>query len=290
MSSVRARSPALVELQAISLVKRYREAVPERSFLGPDFGYIPKITDRKGAPHGKATLLSSASSGNARVTIHGKDFYLGPYGSKESKQRYNALMAEWLASDESQSFGVAPQQLTMAQLMVDYLSYCKKHYGSKTSEYCNILQAMRAVSKLYRDIKAKDFGTIQFKAVRQMLVDSECTRRKPKKRTRTKRTRTKDKASVEKQPARPMLSRGYINGLMKRVCRMFRWAAAEGMLPATVYDTLRLIPSLQIGRTKAREAAPVKPVDESLVLATIPHCSPVVRKKCDRLSLNRHGS
>lgn len=225
---------------------------------------------------GKLPSYRRHSSGNARVTINGRDFYLGPHGSKESKQRYRTLMAEWLASGESDSFGVASQQLTMAQLMADYLAFCRKHYGgARTSEYGNIKQAVRAVAKLYRDSKAIEFGPPQFKAVRQMLVDSECERRKPSKRTKTPRRKPKATA-IENKPARPKLSRGYINGLMKRVCRMFRWAAVEGMLPASVYDTLRLIPSLQRGRTEARESEAVKPVPEALVLATIPHCSPVV--------------
>ena len=41
---------------------------------------------------------------------------------------------------------------------------------------------------------------------------------------------------------------------------MFKWAAAEGKLPASVHDTLRLIPGLRRGRTEARETDPVKPV------------------------------
>ena len=225
---------------------------------------------------GKLPSYRRHSSGNARVTINGKDFYLGPYNSAASKRRYKAILAEWLAAGEGESFGVAPQQLSMSQLMVDYLAYCKKHYGgAKASEYGNIKQAMRAVAKLYRDHKAAEFGPVQFKAVRQMLVDSECERRKPKKRGKAKAKKAKPRTDANALP-RPKLSRSYINGLMKRVCRMFRWAAAEGKLPAAVYDSIRLIPGLQRGRTEAREAEAVRPVSEALVLATIPHCSPIV--------------
>lgn len=227
---------------------------------------------------GKLPSYRRHSSGQARVTINGRAHYLGVYGSPASKQAYKVLLAEWLASGEPESFGVAQQQLTMAQVMADYLSYCKKYYGptsSSSSEYSNIRQAIRPVAKLYSDLRAADFGPVQFKAVRQMLIESECTRMKPKRNTKTKRRKPKATV-VDKQVSRPKLSRGYTNDLMKRVCRMFRWAATEGMLPASTYDTLRLIPSLQRGRTEAREAESVKPVPESLVMATIPHCSPVV--------------
>ena len=34
----------------------------------------------------------------ARVQIDGRDHYLGPYGSDESKQRYDELIARWLCA------------------------------------------------------------------------------------------------------------------------------------------------------------------------------------------------
>ncbi len=34
-------------------------------------------------------------SGQARVTLDGRDFYLGPHGSEESYARYCALLAEY---------------------------------------------------------------------------------------------------------------------------------------------------------------------------------------------------
>ncbi len=32
----------------------------------------------------------------AVVRLNGKDHYLGPYGSAESRRRYDALIADWL--------------------------------------------------------------------------------------------------------------------------------------------------------------------------------------------------
>lgn len=36
------------------------------------------------------------ASGQALVRLSGKDFYLGPYGSKTSLAEYDRLVAEWL--------------------------------------------------------------------------------------------------------------------------------------------------------------------------------------------------
>ena len=37
-------------------------------------------------------------SGQAIVTLSGKDFYLGPHGTNASKLEYDRLIGEWLAN------------------------------------------------------------------------------------------------------------------------------------------------------------------------------------------------
>ncbi len=46
------------------------------------------------------------SSGQARVTINGKDHLLGKYGSAGSKERYGRLIAEHASSGNLPSFGI----------------------------------------------------------------------------------------------------------------------------------------------------------------------------------------
>ena len=46
------------------------------------------------------------SSGQARVTINGRDYLLGPHGTRASHREYDRLIAEYLASGRSSSFGV----------------------------------------------------------------------------------------------------------------------------------------------------------------------------------------
>ena len=73
------------------------------------------------------------SSGQARVTLNGRTYYLGPYGSKESRRAYDRLIAEYLAGGRQLTFGVEPEQLAVAQCMVDYLAWAKGHYGTDTN-------------------------------------------------------------------------------------------------------------------------------------------------------------
>lgn len=41
-------------------------------------------------------LTQHKATGQARVRLAGKDYYLGPFGSDEAQERYKRLIAEWL--------------------------------------------------------------------------------------------------------------------------------------------------------------------------------------------------
>ena len=49
-------------------------------------------------PKSSVPTYRKHSSGNARVTVNGPDYLLGPHGSKASKREYDRLVAEYLAS------------------------------------------------------------------------------------------------------------------------------------------------------------------------------------------------
>jgi integrase len=131
--------------------------------------------------------------------------------------------------------------------MLGYLRHAKAYYGtSAASDYHRIKTSLKVLAELYTDRDVASFGPQQFKAVRQRMVDER------------------------------KWARSYVNKSMRLVLRMLKWGASEGMYPASVYDTLRLIPALKKGRTDARETEPVKPVCEELVAKTLAFCSPVV--------------
>ena len=186
------------------------------------------------------------SSGNARVTINGRDYLLGPHGTRASKREYDRLIAEYLASGRSVSFGTSTDQVTMAMLMADYTRHAKKYYGTgSSSDWHRIKLTLHPVKEFCARYLAHEFGPSQFKTIRQSMVDQG-------------------------------LSRTGINARMKLIVRMFRWGASEGLIPAAVHETLRLIPSLRRGRTEAKETEPIQPVSQEVVEATLPHLSQVV--------------
>jgi hypothetical protein len=80
----------------------------------------------------------------ARVKINGKDHYLGPFGSEESKQKYHELirgLIERRACEEVNRLAHVVTNLTIAELVAAYLAWAKTRYtkfGQPTTEFGNI--------------------------------------------------------------------------------------------------------------------------------------------------------
>ena len=64
-------------------------------------------------------------SGQALVTLNGKDIYLGRYGSKESRDEYDRVIAEWLVRRKQPD---ATTDLTVTELIADFLDYADRYY------------------------------------------------------------------------------------------------------------------------------------------------------------------
>ena len=98
------------------------------------------------------------ASGQSRVTIAGKDYLLGAWGSKESKQKYDRLVGEYVSSGRSKSFGTKPAELSIAELLVAFKAHAKQTYGvSKRGEYYQMVLAMRPLKRLYASTNALEF-------------------------------------------------------------------------------------------------------------------------------------
>ena len=83
-------------------------------------------------------------SGQARVRIDGKDHYLGPFNSAESRQRYDELIARYLTSSRNPD----SVNVTLNRLCILFLEHCEQYYrknGEPTSEMSVIRVALREV-------------------------------------------------------------------------------------------------------------------------------------------------
>lgn len=192
-------------------------------------------------------------SGQARVIINGREFYLGKYGSPESREKYLRLIAEGPIREPPQTTAGDGKQypdLLVGEVIVAYMKFCRGYYvkdGEPTKEVRSTAYAMRPLRALYASTKAHSFGPKALKAVQTYMIEKED------------------------------LSRGVINDRTGRIKRMFEWAVSEELLPASVSQALRTVKGLRRGRTHARETEPVKPVPDALLAATLPYLPPHVQ-------------
>lgn len=187
------------------------------------------------------------ATGQAYVRFDGKLHYLGVYGTAESKERYNRLKAEWLVNRHVGAFAPVEQSgPTMAEVAEVYLEHAKTYYAG-SNEHSNLELACRPVAELYGSLKAKDFGVVQYRACRDWWLQD------------------------------PKRSRPYVNEQSKRLLRILKWGVGQGMVPPVVYQSCQCVESLKAGRCTAPETKPVSCVPQSLVDATLPYMTQVLR-------------
>jgi integrase len=205
---------------------------------------MPKLTRRlpKYCHHG--------ATNRAYVNLDGKAVYLGPYNSPESKAKYKAVIANWLAKralDDEQPAKAAlpePRPITLTQLALRFKVYADAYYG-KSREVQNLRDAIRPARALFGTWRANEFGAVQLRKVRDEMVKTG-------------------------------LSRGVINSRVNRIRRMFKFAVAEELVDPDVLVRLRALEPLRQGRG-GKEHPPIRPVAWKDVEATLPHLPEMVQ-------------
>ena len=107
---------------------------------------MPRLTTRS------PKYRKHRASGQAVVTLNGKDHYLGKYDSPESKDAYQRLLAEWMTSHRQLPSTSALDAPTIDEIILAYLEFTKGYYvkhGQATSTQQHILDAMRPLHVLY---------------------------------------------------------------------------------------------------------------------------------------------
>ena len=182
-------------------------------------------------------------SGQVVVTLGGKDFYLGPHGTKASKTEYDRLVSEWLASGRRAPTTSIEESVCVDEVLLAYWNFAQGWYvknGKQTNEVDAFRVIIRDCSQLYGETLAAEFGPIALRSIRQVWIDRGN-------------------------------SRPTINKNAGRLKRIFKWAASQELIPVTVYQALATVDGLRKGRCDCPEPDPVKPVATEVVKATLPH-------------------
>ncbi len=201
-------------------------------------------------------------SGQAVVTIAGKDHYLGKWNTKASRGEYDRLIREWLAAGRC-----LPKSETgpsVAELVLAYWRHAKSYYVTKTGKPSGSIDrirvALRALRESYGPTPAHEFGPLALQAIRQKLIESGKSRR-------------------------------YINYLIDSIRRVFKWGVSQEFVPEPVYRALQTVTGLRKDRSPAPEPEPIGPVSDDVVDATLPYLGEVVADmvRLERLTGCRPG-
>lgn len=186
-------------------------------------------------------------SGQARVVLDDQTFYLGKYGSKASREKYNKLVGEWQANGRELPPPVN-ETVCITKLCLEYLKHAKKYYvkdGEVTDEVAGIKAAMKKLRKSYARTPVDEFGPLALQTVQEEMIASNFSRR-------------------------------YLNQCIGRIRRMFKWGVSRELVPVDVYRALATVSDLRKGKTTARETAPILPVPTEVIESTKKHATTTV--------------
>lgn len=223
------------------------------------------------------------ASGNAAVMLDGKYLYLGKYGSAEAQERYDRLIAEWLAKGRratgqeqvrldyekasaehrrtAEQVAAVEAAVTVDEVLAGYWAFAEKRYtrdGAPLRELGHVKHVMGVLRPLYGTTEASRFGPKALKLVREKLRESG-------------------------------QSRVYVNQNVARIVRIWKWASGEEMISAAVWHALTAVTGLAPG--EAPNGRRVLPVPDHVVDATLPYCNDEVQVlvELQRLSGARSG-
>jgi integrase len=221
-------------------------------------------------PNRLPALRRHKARGLGVVTLSGRDVYLGSWPEDQEepppavRAAYDREVAEWLRRGRRPALSAAAPAgpagaISVAEVIARWLAWAEGYYrlpgGEPTSEvgYCRL--AMRPLNHLFGELPARDFGPLKLKALREIMVKGYL-----------------HPEYGEQEP----LTRSGVNGRCRRVVRMFRWAAAEELVPGSLVHDLESVAGLPKGRSAARETEPVRPAPPGDVEKALPHLRPPV--------------
>ena len=179
------------------------------------------------------------TTGQARAYIDGRDYYLGLYGSDESRRRFGELIARHaaglplvdpLAQPKAELFGSTTEKPqvdpgpSVAELIVAFKAFADAYYlkpdGTPTAEIDCLESAIRPLRELYGLLPISEFTPLMLKAVRERFIAKGW-------------------------------SRGFCNKSTNRIRHIFKWGVENGMVRVETLRALQCVSPLMAGRCKA---------------------------------------
>ena len=188
-------------------------------------------------------------SGQARVTLDGRDFYLGEYDSPQSRAKYRLLVSQYLANDyklpdETQTH-LGDAKITVACVTAEFREHIKTKYANNAPERGRFQNLCTLLEDEYGEMPAEEFGPRKLSELRELFVASGNCRR-------------------------------YVNQQTRNLVRIFKYGVSREVVQPDRLVALESLEPLRFGQTKAKESKVVTAVDLECVKKTAEHLSPVL--------------
>lgn len=185
------------------------------------------------------------------ATKRRRDYWLGEYGSPESRELYHRVVAEWEANgrrligpDFERPAGDDADGITVSELCARFWRLRAPQFN--VNEQGHFKALVRLLRRSYGSTPASAFGPRRLQRLRDdMIRDDQETGRRGWGVT-------------------------YTNAQVRRLCRLFKWAASQELVSASVRAELLSVDPLRPGRCAARAGRVVKPVPVEIVEKTLP--------------------
>lgn len=189
---------------------------------------------------------SSRDMGFAERDGH-RTYFPGKFNSQESVAAYRAFLLE--SPTDKTTAQLPPGRLRVKWLVIKFLEWAKARYAKTSTatrgEYANLKHAMTPLLTNFGHSYADQFGPRNLKELQRILAG--------KKR-----------------------ARGYVNTVVSKIKRAFKWAASEELIPINVYLALDTVQGLRAGETIAKETAKRRPVEWKDVESVLPFLSKTI--------------
>lgn len=168
---------------------------------------------------------------------------------RKARVRFADFQHAWRTQPHVRNPYLADRQLTIRELWERFDAHAAEYYrhpdGRPTGARAVFAQAMGEVLERFGDLRAESMCP-------QLLIEAR-------------------EAMIERD-----LAITTINAWVPKIRQVFRWAAAQSLVPLEVWRSLTTVDALKAGRCKARVPEKVQPAAEAAIWGVVSHAGPVL--------------
>lgn len=184
------------------------------------------------------------ASGQAVVTLRGRDHYLGKHDTTQSRAAYNAIVAEWLAGGGVGDGGALSVRSLCGHFEVHAATHYRKH-GTPTASFRAFQRIGEQLAERHGREPANQFTPLKLVALRKTWIDAGN-------------------------------AQGTINLNQSRVVEIFRWGVENGLVDGTVHHALKAVRAIRHGKQGVKPPRKVRPVPLDVLRKTIAVAKPML--------------